>query len=145
MLITGKRAKYFPPIDAWGGLLQTPGVTFVSLQYGDSAPDIARAKEKFGVTIHQLEGLDLKDDIDGTASLCLALDLVVSAPTAAAHTAASVGAPVWYLSVGLGWPQLGTGEYPWYPNTRVYWPAKFGDWDAVMPRFAGDLAAFAAG
>jgi len=145
MLMTGKRAKYFSPIDAWGGLLQTPGVTFVSLQYGDSAPDIARAKEKFGVTIHQLEGLDLKDDIDGTAALCLALDLVVSAPTAAAHTAASVGAPVWYLSVGLGWPQLGTGEYPWYPNTRVYWPAKFGDWDAVMPRFAGDLAAFAAG
>jgi hypothetical protein len=144
MLMTGKRAKYFSPIDAWGGLLQTKGVTFVSLQYGDSAPDIARAKEKFGVTIHQLEGLDLKDDIDGTAALCLALDLVVSAPTAAAHTAASVGAPVWYLSVGLGWPQLGTGEYPWYPNTRVYWPTKFGDWDAVMPRFAGDLAAFAA-
>jgi tetratricopeptide (TPR) repeat protein len=145
MLMTGKRAKYFSPIDAWGGLLQTEGVTFVSLQYGDSAPDIARAKEKFGITIHQLEGLDLKDDIDGTAALCLALDLVVSAPTAAAHTAASVGAPVWYLSVGLGWPQLGTGEYPWYPNTRVYWPTKFGDWDAVMPRFAGDLAAFAAG
>ncbi|HJT44218.1 MAG TPA: tetratricopeptide repeat protein [Rhizomicrobium sp.] len=144
MLMTGKRAKYFSPIDAWGDLLQTPGITFVNLQYGDSAPDIARAKEKFGVDIYQMEGLDLKDDIDGTAALCLALDLVISAPTAAAHTAASVGAPVWYLSVGLGWPQLGTAEYPWYANTRVYWPTKFGDWDAVMPRFASDLAAFAA-
>jgi tetratricopeptide (TPR) repeat protein len=143
MLMTGKRAKYFSPIDAWGDLLQTPGITFVNLQYGDSAPDIARAKEKFGVTIHQMEGLDLKDNIDGTAALCLALDLVISAPTAAAHTAASVGAPVWYLSVGLGWPQLGTAEYPWYANTRVYWPEKFGDWGAIMPRFAGDLAAFA--
>ncbi len=143
MLMTGKRAKYFSPIDAWGDLLQTPGITFVNLQYGDSAPDIARAKEKFGVTIHQVEGLDLKDDIDGTAALSAALDLVVSAPTAAAHTAASVGAKVWYLSVGVGWPQLGTGEYPWYARTRVYWPTKFGDWDAVMPRFAGDLAAFA--
>jgi tetratricopeptide (TPR) repeat protein len=143
MLMTGKRAKYFSPIDAWGDLLQTPGITFVNLQYGDSAPDIARAKEKFGVTIHQVEGLDLKDDIDGTAALCAALDLVISAPTAAAHTAASVGTEVWYLSVGVGWPQLGTAEYPWHPKTRVYWPTKFGDWDAVMPRFAGDLAAFA--
>jgi tetratricopeptide (TPR) repeat protein len=143
MLMTGKRAKYFSPIDAWGDLLQTPGITFVNLQYGDSAPDIARAKEKFGVTIYQVEGLDLKDDIDGTAALCAALDLVVSAPTAAAHTAASVGTEVWYLSVGVGWPQLGTAEYPWYAHTRVYWPTKFGDWDAVMPRFAGDLAAFA--
>ena len=50
MLMTGKRAKYFSPIDAWGDLLQTPGITFVNLQYGDSAPDIARAEEKFGVT-----------------------------------------------------------------------------------------------
>jgi len=144
MLMTGKRAKYFSPIDAWGDLLKTPGITFVNLQYGDSAPDIARAEEKFGVKIHSMEGLDLKDDIDGTAALCRALDLVISAPTAAAHTAASVGAEVWYLSVGLGWPQLGTAQYPWYANTRVYWPEKFGDWDAVMPRFAGDLAAFAA-
>ena len=57
--------------------------------------------------------------------------------------AASVGAPVWFLSVGLGWPQLGTDEYPWHANTRVFRPAKFGAWDAVMPRFAGELAAFA--
>ena len=143
MLMTGKRARYFSPIDAWGTILQTPGITFVNLQYGDSAPDIARAKEKFGVQIHQVEGLDLKDDIDGTAALSLGLDLILSAPTAAAHTAASVGAEVWYLAVGLGWPQLGTAEYPWHAKTRVYWPEKFGDWAAVMPRFAADLAAFA--
>jgi tetratricopeptide (TPR) repeat protein len=144
MMMTGKRAKYFSPIDAWGTILQTPGITFVNLQYGDSAPDIARAAEKFGVQIHSVEGLDLKDDIDGTAALALALDLVLSAPTAAAHTAASVGAKVWYLSVGLGWPQLGTAEYPWHPDTRVFWPTKFGDWDAVMPYFSSELAAFAA-
>jgi tetratricopeptide (TPR) repeat protein len=144
MLISGKRAKYFSPIDAWGTILQTPGITFINLQYGDSAPDIARAKEKFGVQIHSVEGLDLKDDIDGTAALALALDLVLSAPTAAAHTASSVGAKVWYLAVGLGWPQLGTAEYPWYSDTRVFWPTKFGDWDAVMPHFSSELAAFAA-
>jgi tetratricopeptide (TPR) repeat protein len=145
MLMSNKRAKYFSPIDAWGDILKTPGITFVNLQYGDSAPDIARAEQKFGVKIHTVEGLDLKDDIDGTAALALALDLVLSAPTAAAHTASSVGAQVWYLSVGLGWPQLSTAEYPWYPNTRVFWPEKFGDWDAVMPRFSAELAAFAAG
>jgi tetratricopeptide (TPR) repeat protein len=145
MMMGAKRAKYFSPIDGWGGILKTPGISFVSIQYGDSAADIARAGEKFGVKIHVVEGLDLKDDIDGLAALSAALDLVVSAPTAAAHTASSVGANVWYLSAGWGWPQLHTAEYPWYPNTKVFWPEKFGDWDAVLPRFAAELADFAAG
>ena len=144
MMIAGKRGRFFTAIDAWGDILQTPGITFVNLQYGDSGPDIARAKEKFGVEIHQVEGLDLKDDIDGTAALCQAVDLVLSAPTAAAHTAGSVGAEVWFLAVGYGWPQLGTGEYPWHRKSRVYWPKKLGDWDAVLPRFAADFAAYAA-
>ena len=90
-----------------------------------------------------MEGLDLKNDIDGAAALCAALDLVLSAPTAAAHTAASVGTKTWFLSAGIGWPQLGTAEYPWYADTQVFWPEKFGDWDAVLPRFAAALADFA--
>ena len=144
MMLGAKRAKYFTSIDGWAPILKTPGISFVNLQYGNSAPEIAHAKEKFGVTIHQMEGLDLKQDIDGTAALAAALDLVLSAPTAAAHTAASVGAPVWFLSAGKGWPQLGTDEYPWHPNTRVFWPDKCADWDAIMPRFVAEVAKFAA-
>jgi tetratricopeptide (TPR) repeat protein len=144
MMMGAKRSKYFAPIENWGEILKTPGVSFINLQYGDSAAEIARVKETFGITIHEMGGLDLKHDIDGTAALAAAIDLVLSAPTAAAHTAASVGAPVWFLSAGLGWPQLGTDEYPWHANTKVFWPEKCGDWDAVMPHFAGELALFAA-
>jgi tetratricopeptide (TPR) repeat protein len=144
MMMAAKRAKYFSAIDHWGPVLQTPGVTFINLQYGDCAAELAQAEEKFGIRIHSMSGLDLKDDIDDTAALCGALDLVLSAPTAAAHTAASVGTEVWFLSVGLGWPQMGTAEYPWHPNTRVLWPEKFGDWNTLMPQVAAELAAFAA-
>lgn len=145
MMLGAKRAKYFSPIDHWGPVLQTPGVTFVNLQYGDCHAEIARAEEKFGVTIHQIEGLDLKDDIDGSAALCAALDLVLSAPTAAAATAASVGTTVWFLTAGRTWPQLGTNEYPWYASTRVLSPEKFGDWNALMPEVADELEVFASG
>jgi tetratricopeptide (TPR) repeat protein len=143
MMMGDKRAKYFSPIDSWGEIFKVPGISFVNIQYGDCAADIARAEEKFGVKIHQMEGLDLKDDIDGSAALCAALDLVLSAPTAAAHTAASVGTRTWFLSAGVGWPQLGTAEYPWYPDTRVFWPEKFSDWNSVLPHFAAELADFA--
>ena len=56
MMLGAKRAKYFSPIDGWGPVLKTPGVSFVNLQYGDCAEEIARAEEKFGVTIHSIEG-----------------------------------------------------------------------------------------
>jgi hypothetical protein len=144
MMLGAKRAKYFSPIDHWGPILRTPGVHFVNLQYGDCAAELARACEKFGVTIHQIEGLDLRDDIDGTAALCAALDLVLSAPTAAGAIAGAVGARTWFVTAGRTWPQLGTAEYPWYADTTVFWPQKFGDWNALMPRVAEELAAFAA-
>jgi hypothetical protein len=126
-------------------VLRTPGVTFINLQYGDCAEEIARAHEQFGITIHQMEGLDLKNDIDGAAALSASLDLVLSAPTAAAATAASVGAKVWFLTAGRTWPQLGTGEYPWYADTKVFWPEKFADWDRLMPDVADELEVFACG
>jgi len=143
MMLEAKRAKYFSPIDGWAPLLKTKGVSFVNLQYGDCAAEIARAQEQYGVTIHQIEGLDLRNDIDGTAALSAALDLVLSAPTAAAATAASVGAKVWFLAAGRTWPQLGTDEYPWYADTRVLTPKSFADWAALMPEVSAELSNFA--
>ena len=144
MMLGAKRAKYFSDIEGWAPLLKTPGVSFINLQYGDCAEELARAAEAHGIAIHQMEDLNLRDDIDGAAALSAALDLVLSAPTAAAATAASVGTEVWFITAGRAWPQLGADEYPWYAKTRVLWPEKFGDWARLMPRAAAELADFAA-
>ena len=143
MMLGAKRAKYYSPVDAWGPILKIPGVTFVNLQYCDCAGELARMQEKFGVRVQTIPGLDLRDDIDGAAALSAALDLVISAPTAAAATAASVGAPVWFLTAGRTWPQLGTDEFPWYAKTKVFSPEKFGDWASLMPQAGKALEAFA--
>ena len=141
MMLGAKRAKYYSALSMWEPILKTQGVTFVNLQYGEAAADIAHAKEKFGIDIHVLD-LDLKDDIDGAAALSAAVDLVISAPTAAAACAGSVGTEVWFLTAGRTWPQLGTGEYPWYRKTEVLSPAKFGDWNTLIPQVAEKLAGF---
>ena len=145
MMLAAKRAKYYSSIDGWAPVLQTPGISFVNLQYGDCTAELSHAAEQFGVTVHQIEGLDLKDDIDGAAALCTALDLVISAPTAAAATAASVGAETWFVTAGRTWPQLGTAEYPWYARTKVFWPEKFGDWETLMPDVSDELEVWASG
>ncbi len=90
-----------------------------------------------------MDGLDLRDDVDGAAALAAALDLVISAPTAAAGMSASVGAEVWFVTAGRTWPQLGTEECPWYASTRVFSPEHFGDWTALMPQVGAALSDFA--
>jgi tetratricopeptide (TPR) repeat protein len=143
MMLGAKRAKYYSALDAWGPILKTPGVTFVNLQYGECADELARAAQMHGVQIRAIDGLDLKNDIDGAAALSSVVDLVISAPTAAAATAASVGTEVWFLTAGRTWPQLGTDEYPWYPKTKVFSPEKFADWEKLIPQVGEALAAFA--
>lgn len=145
MMIDPKRAKYYSALDMWEPILKTPGVRFVNLQYGNCAEELAQVRERFGITIESIEGLDLTKDVDGVAALSSALDLVMSAPTAAAATAGSVGAEVWFLTAGRCWPQLGTDEFPWYRKTRVFSPERFGDWPSLMPKVAEALAEFARG
>lgn len=143
MMLSLKRGKYYSALDAWGSVFKTPGVTFVNVQYGDCAEELAHAEELHGVKIHRIEDLDLKKDLDGSAALSAALDLVISAPTAAAATAASVGTEVWFLTAGETWPQLATQEMPWYRKTRMFAPQKFADWQALMPRVGDALKDFA--
>jgi tetratricopeptide (TPR) repeat protein len=139
MMLAAKRRKYYSALDMWGPILKTPGITFVNVQYGDCREELERAVAQHGVAINVVDGLDLKDDIDGAAALSVALDLVISAPTAAAATAASVGTKVWFLTAGRTWPQLGTDEFPWYRATRVFSPEKFADWNALMEQVAAAL------
>ena len=116
---------------------KTPGITFVNLQYGDCAADIARAKEKFGVTIHQMEGLDLKDDIDGTAALCAgarpgAVGAHGRRPYRRQRGRRSL-VPVAPASAGRNWERR---NIPGIPTPACSGRQSCGDWDAVLPRFA---------
>ena len=143
MVMGAKRGKYYSPLDAWGPILSLPGVTFVNLQYGEVASELAHAREKFGITIHNFADVDLRNDLDGAAALTDACDLVISAPTAAAAMAGALGRETWFMLASLVWPQLGTDHYPWYRSTRVFACETFADWGTVMPRVRKALDDFA--
>lgn len=137
--ITKGRARFFSRFEQWEPVLRTPGVSFVNLQYGDCAEDIAQAKSDFGVDIWTPPGIDLKDDLDDVAALCKAMDLTMGFANATFNIAASTGAPSWLISTPGSWPRLGTDRYPWYPQTRVFLPDSQGDWESVMTKMAGAL------
>jgi len=144
MLLTTQRKKFFSALEVWAPVLENTAVKFINLQYGDCKAELDYVRKKLGVAIHDFEDIDLKMHLDDNAALSAALDLVVSAPTAAASLAAATGTETWFLTAGRVWPQLGTNHYPWYANTRVLTPAKFGDWSSLMRDVAREIEAFAA-
>jgi Flp pilus assembly protein TadD len=138
------RHRYFSPFAGWAPVLAQKGVTFVNLQYGDCAEELAAAKRDFGVEIWSPPGIDLKQDLDDIAALSCALDLVVGFANATFNIAAACGTPAFLISVPGAWTRLGTQTMPWYPATRVFLPPGFGEWDAVMAEVGQALGAFAA-
>ena len=134
MLMSAKRSKYYSPFSQWKKALQTDGVTWINLQYGDCADDIARAEKEFGVKVHQLD-IDLKNDLDDLAALCVALDLVVGPMNATTNIAAGSGANTAIIGAPNAWPYLGTGQLPWYPTASVFSPDTLSDWKPAMAKF----------
>lgn len=138
------RHRYFSPFAGWAPILAQKGVTFVNLQYGDCAEELAAAKRDFGVDIWTPPGIDLRQDLDDIAALSCALDLVVGFANATLNIAAACGAPNFMISVPGAWTRLGTRTMPWYPATRVFLPPGFGQWEPVMAEVAQALGDFAA-
>jgi tetratricopeptide (TPR) repeat protein len=130
------RHRFFAPFERWAPVLKTPGVTFVNLQYGDCATEIAWAAKELGVEIWTPPGIDLKQDLDDVAALTCALDLTVGFANATVNLAGACGANAWLISTPGAWPRLGLDRYPWYPQVRLFTAQAYGEWDPVMDQIA---------
>jgi hypothetical protein len=139
--VLGDRQRQYPPLEEWAAILRAPGVSFVGIQYGDCAGELKALRELTGGEILEPPGLDIRNDIDGLAALCVALDLVVSVGNATSALAGACGAPTVLVSGPAAWPQLGTDGYPWYPSVRCLAAETYGDWRPVMDQAAALTAA----
>ena len=132
---------------AWTPLLRVPGISFIDLQYGDTARERA-ALEREGLQIAHLDDVDLYQDVDGLAALCAACDLVITVSNVTAHVAGALGKPVWLLAPrarGRLWYWFaGRSDSPWYPSMRIYSQPALGDWQGVFDVVARDLADWSA-
>jgi tetratricopeptide (TPR) repeat protein len=123
-------------------LLRTPGVRFVSVQYGDRRAEIAALKARCGVDIMEDPSVDQMKDLDGFAAQLAALDLVITIDNSAAHFAGALGVPCWVLLPSLPewrW-QLDRPDSIWWPSLRLYRQSRRGDWSEPVTRVTADLA-----
>lgn len=138
----GERARHFAPLADWAPVFQVPGVRFVNLQPDTTDEERAEIRRRFGVSLATWSDLDLRNDFDGVAGLCAALDHVVSGPSAIAFQAASVGCPV---SVFVGarhhFRYLGTGRMPFHPTVRLFAKRRWSEpWGRVFAEIGVALA-----
>ena len=110
--MTLERMPNYAPIEEWAPLLKLSGVTFVNLQYSDFKSDLDQIQKDFGVSVHNFDDLDLLDDLDDVAALCLALDHVVSTTSAIPYISAGVGTSTMLAS----WKQSSWSSQPFYPS-----------------------------
>lgn len=134
--MSDERGRNFAPLSAWGPIFTKPGLTFVNLQYGDTADECAQIATQFGVTLHQAPGLDLFNDLEGLAALSAALDIGVGFSNASINLLGAVGTRLHLLTPPASWPALGQSTYPWYPGTQVFEARADEDWLALMTRAA---------
>ncbi|HUO28908.1 MAG TPA: tetratricopeptide repeat protein [Bryobacteraceae bacterium] len=144
-MIGGLRRLHATELKQWGEVLAVPGVRFVNLQYDDCAAELEDAMARFGVEIHAMPGIDLKQDLDDAAALTAALDLVISVATSVADMAGALGKPIWMPSLASqgNWYTMGQSFVPWFPSTRRYTRMWDQPWEDILRRVAADLAGLA--
>lgn len=130
----------------WGPILRVGGVTFVNLQYGDVASEVARVKDEAGVDIINDSNVDQLSDMDTFFAQVEAMDLVVTTSNTAAHVAGALGKPTWLMlpyggSVHWYW-FWNTDVNPWYPSVRDFRQSPEGGWSPVFARVAHELKAW---
>ncbi len=129
------------PLEFWGPILNTPGIHFVSLQYGivPGSQHIAAAEGKLFVDAE----VDALESLEASAAQIAAMDLVITVSNTTAHLAGAQNVPVWtLLTAGPGsfWYWFRDRvDSPWYPSMRLWRQAVPGDWAPVVRDVAAAL------
>lgn len=122
---------------AFAPLARVAGVSFYSLQIGESAAEVLNPPRHLML----LDFTEHIQDFSDTAALMANLDLIISTDTSVVHLAGALGRPVWTVLCSVpDWRWLASGETnAWYPTMRLFRQQQQGDWAGVMSEVMREL------
>ncbi|WP_157670899.1 lipopolysaccharide assembly protein LapB [Chitinibacter sp. GC72] len=143
--VTDFRSKYFLQLQEMAPLFELNNITIVNLQYQITTEEREFLDAKLGVGWVYPREVDLYDDLDASASLFKACDLIVSVGTSTAAIAGAMGIPTLMFNPMLHeWMQLGTDGYPWLPAITILAKSLDQPWTTPVQQAAYIIAALAA-
>jgi len=132
-VVKDELAHFYASIEDMEPLLSLTEVDFICLVPANVDDDIAKALNKYGVTIHVLEDLDLKDDIDGVAALMSSLDIVISCLSTVTELAGALGVrTLGFIGDRSHSIWMGTDDVLWFPNTHYHAKQKSEPWQPLF-------------
>ncbi len=133
-----KRDMFYATLLEWAPVLKAKEVNFINVQYGECKQEIKELFDTCGITLHNFEELDLKDDFEGTVALMKNLDLVMGPSTTPVVEAASVGTACWWIHYNSNvWWSFGLDDKsPIFPDYKMSIKPHTLDWAGFMPLFA---------
>jgi len=134
------------PLKLWDKLFTQGPCTFMSLQYGDVADELAGVQERLGVTVHDDPDVDPFASAEDWFAQVATCDLVISIDNSTIQVSGSQGIPTWTMINTLPeWRFGGNGEgHDWHPYLRVFRQETAGDWGPLFDRVAEELAVWLA-
>ncbi len=105
-------------------VLSITGATFVNLQYGDCAEEIAEVCQGPTQEILTDASIDPLRDLDAFFAQVAAMDLVITTSNTTAHVAGALGVPTWLIlpqGAGALWYWChDSDESIWYPSVKIF-------------------------
>lgn len=127
----------------WLPILQQPGITFVSLQYGQNQAALQNLQDQHGIRILQDPSINPLGPSDPVAAQTAAMDAVVTVSNTAAHVAGALGVPTIVMlpaAHGLQWYwQRDTEQSLWYGSATLLRQEKVSHWQPVIAEAAKRL------
>lgn len=140
-LLRAERNFWYAELERWAPIMDTKGVTFVNLQYGDCEDELVEFKERFNVDILSYPDINLKDDLDDAAALTKALDMVVSIGAQPAMSAFAVDQSIFWLFPFPPWWNFGQRtRAPMHEKSQFFLADTPMEWDSAMQKAGKALA-----
>jgi len=137
-LALGRRQQYWPSMALWQPLMALKHINWINVQY-DARPEELAELASQGLVLHNYPQVDQYNDLDETAAMLGALDLVVTAPVSVYMIAAAVGTPAWVFTPRSSWTLFGTNRSPMVPMARYFIKGYRETWAQPMARMISAL------
>lgn len=127
------------PAQLWGAVLKQPSLTFIALQHDAKSVEISQFNNLYNIFLHHFPSTLC--NLDETAALIKACDLIISIPTTFAHLGGALGVNTWILTPARSdWRYEYHGNSMlWYPSVHLFRQAPGTSWEAIMQKIAISL------